>query len=195
MRFSFLVLIATLLIVTACSEEQSGITETQNAFWENIQQHCGNAYSGTLGDATPHYSAVANAETFTLHFFNCTENLTHIALHVDDNRSRNLMLTKTGHTLRLKHDHRYENGSEEEISQYGGEAPGTGLSHRQIFWADGFTARILPQRYDNFWFLDMMNETTFAYGVHWPKEGHSIRLEFDIANPIETPPAPWGYED
>lgn len=193
MRFTLGIIFSALVFFGACTDQKQELPPHQIEFWNTLQQHCGNAYAGSLGDATPYYSGVAHAEAFTLHFFNCTDSLTHIALHVDENRSRNLMLTITGHTLRLKHDHRYPNGIEEEISQYGGEAPGTGLSHRQIFWADGFTARILPQRYDNFWFLDIMDKETLAYGVHWPKEGHSIRLEFDITSPIAAPPSPWGY--
>lgn len=103
------------------------------------------------------------------------------------------MLTNMRGALRLKHDHRNQDGTEEVITQYGGDAPKPGLETRQIFQADNHTAHILPERADNFWFLDLMDENTLAYGVHWPKHGHSIRMEFDLSNPVDPPPAPWGY--
>lgn len=174
--------------------EEYGLSPVQQAFWDNVQEHCGNAYAGRVGDATPYYSAVAEAEQLRIHIRECSDSLTHISLHVDDNHSRNLMLTKTRTTLRLKHDHRYEDGTEEEISQYGGDAPAPGLETRQIFQADEHTESILPNRFDNFWFLHQMDDETFAYGVHWPKHGHSIRLEFDVSETVDAPPAPWGYE-
>lgn len=98
-----------------------------------------------------------------------------------------------GGTLRLKHDHRHPDGTEEEISQYGGDAPVPGLPTRQIFPADAHTSRILPERHDNFWFFDFVDEQTLQYGVHWPTAGHSVRFSFDLSSPVEPPPAPWGY--
>jgi hypothetical protein len=169
------------------------LSSEQLAFWDRIREHCGTAYRGKLADATPYYQTF-NADRIVIHFRNCTDTLTHISLHIDDNHSRNLLLTKANGTLRLKHDHRNPDGSEEEISQYGGDAPSPGLETRQIFEADEHTAEILPNRFDNFWFLDMMDEETLAYGVHWPKHGNSIRMEFDLSNPVEAPPTPWGYE-
>jgi len=172
---------------------QELLAPEQIAFWDNIQAHCGNAYRGKLADATPFYQTF-DADQIIIHVRNCTDTLTHISLHIDANHSRNLMLTKVNGTLRLKHDHRNPDGTEEEISQYGGDAPSPGLKTRQIFEADEHTAEILPNRFDNFWFLDIMDEQTLAYGVHWPKHGNSIRMEFDISSPVEAPPAPWGYE-
>ncbi|MCH8556311.1 MAG: hypothetical protein LAT84_00755 [Balneolia bacterium] len=169
------------------------LSSEQLAFWDNIREHCGKAYQGILGDATEYYLPFDDSNVI-LHVFNCEEDLTHLALHISDNRSRNLLLTQSEGTLRLKHDHRYEDGREEDITQYGGDAPQPGLAHRQIFHADEHTANILPLRFDNFWFLDIMDESTLAYGVHWPKQGHSIRIEFDTTEEVEAPPAPWGYD-
>jgi hypothetical protein len=168
------------------------LSPEQEAFWQNIREHCGSGFGGRLADATPYYQGIGDA-SITIHIRNCNDTLTHISLHIGDNHSRNLMLTRSGGILRLKHDHRNRDGSEEEITQYGGDAPAPGLETRQIFLADEHTANILPQRSDNFWFLDLMDEQTLAYGVHWPKYGHSIRLEFDLSVPVEHPPAPWGY--
>ena len=190
--------LSSLILILACGshieevETTSGITDEQQLFWENLQVHCGNAYQANNADATPFYQPFDESIT-RVHFFNCTDSLTHIALHIGDNHSRNLLLIKTENTLRLKHDHRNEDGTEEEITMYGGDAPRPGLETRQIFWADDHTADILPQRHDNFWFLDIMNDSTFAYGVHWPIQGNSIRIEFDITQTIDTPPTPWGY--
>ncbi len=191
---------ASLFLTSACADQSnpenpgnSQISSEQEAFWNALQEHCGNAYAGKIGDATPYYLPLDDS-ALVLHVFNCEDDLTHLALHIGEDRSRNLKLTKTDGTLQLKHDHRYESGEEEQISQYGGKAPKPGLETRQIFRADSHTTRILPDRFDNFWFLDFMDEKTLAYGVHWPKFGHSIRLEFDATQTVTPPPAPWGYD-
>ncbi|CAN5773653.1 hypothetical protein BH23GEM11_BH23GEM11_15960 [soil metagenome] len=166
----------------------------QNEFWERLTEHCGNAYAGEVAEVTPYYEGARNYDRLVAHWRECDEDRIHIAVHVDDNRSRNWILTREQGTILLKHDHRHEDGTEEDFTQYGGFAPVPGLPHRQIFWADEHTGAIYPDRSDNFWFMHFVVERdVFAYGVHWPLLGHSIRREFDLGTPVEAPPAPWGY--
>ncbi len=166
----------------------------QEAFWERLTEHCGNAYAGEVADVTAYYEGALNYERLVAHWRECDDERIHIAVHVDDDRSRNWLLTREEGTILLKHDHRDEDGVEEEFTQYGGLAPVPGLPHRQIFEADEHTGRLYPARSDNFWFMHFVEEkAVFAYGVHWPEHGHSIRREFDLSTPVETPPDPWGY--
>lgn len=176
-------------------DQNTELATEQQAFWQTLAGHCGNAYAGRVADYTPHYADVAEVDRMVLHIRECSDELIHTSLHMDGDHSRNLLLTRVDGTLQLKHDHRNPDGSEEEITRYGGMAPRPGLPERQIFEADEHTAEILPERFDNFWFMHFMDEQTFAYGVHWPKHGPSIRLEFDLSKSVEEPPAPWGYAD
>jgi hypothetical protein len=175
------------------SQEVNGPAEEQEAFWNALAAHCGNAYAGHVSDVTPYYRDGLEGRRMVAHFRECTGDRIHVAFHLDEDRSRNWIVTKELGTLRLKHDHRYENGAEAAVTQYGGDADRPGLPTRQIFRADTHTATILPDRADNFWFMDLIDANTLQYGVHWPRLGHSVRLEFDLSAPVETPPAPWGY--
>lgn len=168
--------------------------EAQEAFWATMQTHCGKAYAGRVDDATEYYRAGLEGKALVAHWRECSPTRIHIALHENEDRSRNWILTKADGVLRLKHDHRHEDGTEDEISQYGGDAPLPGLANRQIFRADAHTAQILPLRSDNFWFMHFVDEQTFHYGVHWPTVGHSVRLSFDLSTPVAAPPPPWGYK-
>ncbi len=178
----------------AADDGARALAPEQEAFWAALLAHCGNAYAGEVSDVTPYYEAGVAGRRAVIHFFDCTEDRIHVPFHLDDNHSRNWIVTRVDGTLRLKHDHRNPDGTEEEISQYGGDAPVPGLPTRQIFPADAHTARILPERADNFWFLDFIDEETLQYGVHWPTAGHSVRFSFDLSRTVATPPAPWGYE-
>lgn len=174
-------------------QEGRDLPAEQIAFWEALAAHCGNAYEGEVDDHTPYYEGSAEAEEILAHFVECDDERLHIAMHMDGDRSRNWVLTREGGTIYLRHDHRNEDGTREEFTDYGGPAPRPGLEHRQIFLADAHTAELYPERHDNFWFMDFMDEETFAYGVHWPEHGNSIRIHFDLSETVETPPMPWGY--
>jgi hypothetical protein len=178
----------------AGSDPVDHLEPEQQAFWNKLQSLCDRAFAGQVSDVTHYYRDALVGRKLVAHGVSCDDQRIHVALHVDDNRSRNWILTRVDGTIRLKHDHRYPDGTEEEISQYGGDAPVPGLPHRQIFPADSHTAEILPMRADNFWFMDFIDEHTFEYGVHWPKYGHSVRLAFDLSEPVDPPPLPWGYE-
>jgi hypothetical protein len=195
---------ALLLSLAACSPAAAPETEPpdavivvpaaeQDAFWAALTAHCGKAYGGQISDVTPHYQGNVGRAA-VIHFFDCSADRIHIPLHLDDDRSRNWILTRVNGTIRLKHDHRHADGTEDSVSQYGGDAPIPGLPTRQIFPADAHTASILPLRADNFWFFDFIRPDALQYGVHWPKMGHSIRYEFDLSTPVPAPPPPWGYE-
>jgi hypothetical protein len=197
--------VSALLALSACVADAEPETEAQardavaatavpeqDAFWATLTALCGNAYAGRISDATPYYRGSLAGDA-VMHVMDCSEDRIHIPFHLGDNRSRNWILTRVGGTIRLKHDHRHEDGTEDTVTQYGGDAPVPGLATRQIFPADAHTASILPDRRDNFWFLDFVNDTTLQYGVHWPRLGHSVRFEFDLSRPVEPPPRPWGY--
>jgi hypothetical protein len=189
-------LLPALVLVLACEapdREAEGPAPEQEAFWASLEAHCGEAYRGRVADVTPYYREGLEGREAMIHFFDCAPDRLHVAFHLDDDRSRNWILTRVEGSLRLKHDHRNPDGTEEEITQYGGDAPVPGLSTRQIFWADDHTAEILPERWDNFWFLDLVDPQTLEYGVHWPTMGHSVRFAFDLSEPVDPPAAPWGY--
>ncbi|MDQ2068660.1 hypothetical protein [Natronospira bacteriovora] len=188
-------LLPALLMANPALAGPETLPEEQRAFWERFQALCGQAFAGEISDVTHYYADGVEGREMRMQVMECEDDRIHAPFHIDDNHSRNWILTIVDGTIRLKHDHRYEDGTEEAISQYGGDAPTPGLPTRQIFPADEHTAEILPKRADNFWFFDFVDEDTLQYGVHWPKYGHSIRVEFDLSETIETPPRPWGYDD
>mgnify|MGYP002652099858 CR=1 FL=1 len=69
------------------------------------------------------------SETLVMHIRECSETEIRIPIHVGENRSRTWVATRQGEGLRLKHDHRHEDGSEDVLTQYGGDTDGavTGL--------------------------------------------------------------------
>jgi hypothetical protein len=195
MAASFLLLFCLLAGTShADSKPLDQLQPEQRAFWQQLESLCGQAFGGRVDDVTDYYRDALVGRELVAHGVSCSDGRIHVALHVDDDRSRNWTLTIVDGSIRLKHDHRHRDGAEEEISQYGGDAPAPGLPQRQIFPADAHTADILPERADNFWFMDFVDDDTFHYGVHWPKHGHSVRLAFDLSRPVTPPPLPWGYE-
>ena len=126
-------------------------------FWNNLQKHCGKAYEGSL--VLPENDPAFGGKRLTMHVRSCSANEIKVPFFVGDDKSRTWVFTLKDGLITLKHDHRHEDGSEDEVTQYGGSASNTGSATTQVFPADQFTASLLPRAASNVWSVNL-NETT-----------------------------------
>ena len=112
---------------------------------------------------------------------------------VGNDRSRTWVISRTAEGLHLKHEHSHEDGSEEEITQYGGDTSTSGSRSRQDFPADSHTASLVSTAANNIWGIEIRAGRTFVYSLRNGTTNRRVRLEFNLAEPIEElPPPPWG---
>ena len=143
-------------------------------------------------EGTAPSDAAFREQRLVMHVRACGENEIRIPFFVGENRSRTWVITRTATGLRLKHDHRHEDGTEDKVTQYGGDTAAAGTAQRQDFPADAFTAALIPAAATNIWTLMIEPGKTFGYGLRREAEGRRFRVEFDLAKPVANPPAPWG---
>ncbi len=166
----------------------------QDRFWNELRALCGQAFAGRMVEGTAPSDAAFGSQRMVMHVRACGDDVIKIPFHVGENRSRTWVITRTATGLRLKHDHRHEDGSEDEVTQYGGDTRDAGTAKRQEFYADEFTAALLPAAATNIWTMIVEPGKTFTYGLRREAEHRRFRVEFDLTQPVEPPPAPWGHE-
>jgi hypothetical protein len=154
-----------------------------------LRTHCDKAYEGRLIDPQPADSAM-RGQRLVMHVRGCADTV-RIPFHVGENRSRTWVFTRTAAGVRLKHDHRHEDGSEDRITQYGGDARDGGTATSMAFGADSLTATLIPAARTNVWTVDITS-TQFVYQLRREGTDRRFRVEFDLTTPIPLPPAPWG---
>lgn len=191
MRTRSLSLLIGVFFATSCAVPP---TSPADDFWRNLRALCGNAYEGKVIEGTAANDAAFKESRLVMHVRKCTDAEIWIALHVGENRSRTWVITRTPTGLRLKHDHRHEGGSEDKVTQYGGDHAAPGTATRQEFPADAFTAELLPAAKTNIWTMEIVPNRSFAYALRRDAEGRRFRIEFDLTTPVAAPPPPWGAE-
>lgn len=196
MRFASTSLLLLVLAATGCRAPQSSLTpsDPQEAFWQSLQSLCGQAFGGTLTEGSPADSAFAQ-NPLVMHVRHCEESTIRIPFHVGADRSRTWVLTRTDAGLRLKHDHRHEDGSEDAVTQYGGDTRSAGTATTQEFYADAYTADLLPAAATNVWTMAVVPGTSFAYALRREGTDRRVHVTFDLTRTVPAPPAPWGHED
>ena len=196
-RFRSLLVAIVILAVSGCSAtpESDGeavvYDDPQLVFWSNLQGLCGQAFEGRVVENVPPDGSF-DGQRLVMHVRTCEAGEVRIPFMVGEDRSRSWVVTTTAVGLRLKHDHRHEDGSEDAVTQYGGDAEGRGTSTLQEFAADSFTAELVPAAASNVWSLSLDPGVSFSYGLRRRDSDRRFRVEFDLTRPVTPPPPPWG---
>lgn len=168
-------------------------------FLARLATHCGQAFAGTI---TANEPAAENdpfeGKQLVMHVRECGDQEIKVPFHVGDDHSRTWVLTRTPEGLRLKHDHRHEDGSDDSVTMYGGDTAQAGTASRQEFPVDEFSKEMFKREgldvsTTNTWAMEIEPNQKFVYELARP--GRLFRVEFDLTRPVATPPAPWGHEE
>ena len=183
------------LLATACASGAPAPPAAQ--FLSAIAAMCGNAYGGRIVANDPVQPNDAfEGQTLVMHVRTCEPGRVLVPFHVGEDRSRTWVLTLQGDRIRLKHDHRHQDGTEDELTQYGGDSTAAGTATRQEFPVDQFSIDLFTRTNrtvsnTNTWAMEVHPGRTFAYELSRP--GRMFRVEFDLTKTVPSPPAPWGY--
>ncbi|WP_420430962.1 hypothetical protein [Hyphobacterium sp.] len=163
--------------------------------FDTLQTYCGQAFEGRVTSDDPRDADWAS-QTLVMHVRECSADEIRIPLHVGEDRSRTWVVTRTDDGFRLKHDHRHEDGSEDVLTQYGGDSS-TVTATRIEFPADAFSRDLFVREgieasAQNVWLMEIDSES-FTYGLDRPDR--TFRAAFDLSEPVSAPPPPWGFED
>lgn len=186
-----------LLAMTLALAAPAQAFDEADALFGKLKALCGQAFSGRLVTTDPRDKDMAS-KTLVMHVRTCTDDAIAIPFHVGDDRSRTWRITRTDAGLRLKHDHRHEDGTPDAVTMYGGDTMTPGTATRQDFPADAetkamFVANKLEASVTNVWSIELQPGTLFAYELN--RENRHFRIEFDLSKPVPAPPRPWGAPD
>lgn len=171
-------------------------TAAEPSLFERLSAHCGQAFAGSVTSDDPRDADFASAR-LVMHVRDCAEDEMRVPFHVGEDRSRTWVITRLEDgRLRLKHDHRHEDGSEDVLTQYGGETLAAPAGERAAFPADAesralFQREGIPASMANTWSL-IVTEQAFIYALDRPDR--HFRAQFDLTQPVDTPPPPWGAD-
>jgi hypothetical protein len=174
-----------------------------DGFFANLRSLCGQAYAGRL---VTNEAADADmvGKPMVMHVATCSDSEIRVPFHVGTDgggwdRSRTWVISRTANGLRLKHDHRHEDGSHDAVTMYGGDTAVPGSATAQAFPVDAesiamFRREGLVRSVTNVWTVEVAPGARFAYQLRRTGENaRHFRVEFDLTRRVDAPPAPWGY--
>ncbi|HYG47180.1 MAG TPA: hypothetical protein VD846_04475 [Allosphingosinicella sp.] len=172
----------------------AAVEAPRDRFFQGLAALCGKAFEGRIASPPVEADSAFAGKRLVMHVRSCTDDQIRMPFNVGEDRSRTWVVTRTAAGLRLKHDHRHADGSEDKLTQYGGDSVAAGTAVRQEFPADGFSKALfarenIPASATNVWAMEV-DGRTFAYELRRP--GRFFRVEFDLTHPVAPPPAPWG---
>lgn len=188
------ILFASLMALMMSPLGASESADPADEFWSSLSDLCGRAFEGELVEAPEGEDDFAG-KRLVMHVRACSDDVIRIPFMVGEDRSRTWVLTRRDGRVELKHDHRHEDGSHDEVTMYGGTATNTGTAQAQYFPADQETRELIEPAFSNVWTMRVSPGETFTYGLWRLGTPRVFRIDFDLSEAIEPPPAPWGWED
>ncbi|MGA9580807.1 MAG: hypothetical protein WBR13_02425 [Allosphingosinicella sp.] len=187
---------ALLAALLAGCTTPSAVESPRDRFFAGLASLCGKAFEGRIASPPVEADSAFAGKRLVMHVRSCAKDEIRIPFHVGEDRSRTWVVSRTGAGLRLKHDHRHSDGSEDKLTRYGGDTLGEGTERRQEFPADAFSRAMfvrenIPVSSTNVWAMEA-DGRTFAYELRRPER--FFRVEFDLSKPVAPPPPPWGAE-
>ncbi len=160
------------VLITACnsntekqeaSSENEVIVSVESAFFQSLANRCGDVYFGeTVYPDDPDHELYGAKLKMSIE--SCTENELRIPFQVNEDQSRTWILTLSDEGLLFKHDHRYDDGTPHDLTNYGGWAADGGSATRMSFPADAETAEMLPEAATNVWTMELdLENNQFTY--------------------------------
>ncbi|MGK2857305.1 MAG: hypothetical protein ACSLFQ_08870 [Thermoanaerobaculia bacterium] len=189
-RIHILFLALVPLVFTSCRTTDVAPASGEK-FWAELRGLCGKSFEGRLAEGTDPSDAEFGRQRLVMQVRQCSASEIRVPFHAGDDHSRTWVLIRTESGFRLKHDHRHEDGSEDEVTWYGGDTREIRDDYALEFHADAHTASMLPASATNIWTMSIDPGKSFSYALRREASGRRFRVEFDLTRPVPDPPAPW----
>jgi hypothetical protein len=175
-----------LTLLAGCSTIAPAPPTPATQFFESFAALCGKSFAGKLVAGDVSDSDFAKARMLA-HARECSDKEIRISFDVGEDRSRTWIITKVGDGLRLKHRHMLKDGTEDPVSQYGGDTVMAGTAKRQEFPADDYSKQMFVREgrqvsTSNVWAFEIESGQSFTYELARP--GRLFRVEFDLKQPL-----------
>lgn len=167
--------------------------EAPDAFFAQLKSLCGKAFLGAVHKDT------ADSETYRgkdviLHIRDCSDTQIKMPMHVGDNSSRILILTKSADGIRLQHDHRHHDGTSDDLTLYGGTTKSMGTANQQDFPVNAETHKMfvdadIERSLSNVWSIKVHPGDYAMYQLKRPTL--DFQIKFDLNKQVKNPPQAW----
>lgn len=164
-------------LIVAASAPAASTATPQDEFFARLRAFCGQTLAGRMATDDPADAAFRQPIRATVA---CGQDEVRIPVAVGEDRSRTWIVRRTANGLSLKHDHRHADGTEDAVSNYGGETAASGTAERQDFPADAFSKDLFTREnrqvsLTNVWALELKSGG-LAYELNRPNRHFRIEL-------------------
>jgi hypothetical protein len=155
-------------------------------FFQRLSTLCGKSFGGKMIAGNESDASFATAD-LQAHARECSAKEIRIAFDVGEDRSRTWIITRTDGGLRLKHRHMLKDGTEDPVSQYGGDTAAAGTPARQEFPVDEYSKAMFTKEgrtvsNTNVWAFEVEPGKALVYELARP--GRLFRVSFDLGKPL-----------
>ncbi|WP_114748907.1 hypothetical protein [Pleomorphovibrio marinus] len=167
-----------LWVLVSCTSTSDPVSNPKQGFFDQLSLLCGQSFPGYIA-----FPEGSDAQ-LRMEIQSCNDTEIRIPFQIDENKSRTWVIQISEKGLLLKHDHRKEDGSLDERTDYGGWAHDAGSVEQQFFLADAYTGKLIPEGISNQWYMQVNKEKKeFVYYLE-RETGPRFKAVFDLSQAV-----------
>lgn len=178
-------LVICLMTITSFAQKT---IDNPKKFLASLATHCGKAYAGQI--VSPNVPADFKDKELLMKVISCKEEEVKISFFVGEDLSRTWVFTLENGLVKLKHDHRHQDGTPDDITMYGGTATNTGFADMQFFPSDQETVDMMSTIAGNVWWVTI-KDNKYTYNLKRVDSTGYFSASFDLSNEVKTDKMPW----
>ena len=172
----------TLSLALVLISFSSSFSQDYKQFFDAMSSLCGQSFEGV--PVLPEERNPMAGERLVVHFSECSSTELRLPFHVGENTSRTWILSLSEEGLLFKHDHRHEDGTPDDVTNYGGWANEEGSTTQQFFPADDFTKELLPRNPNQTWSFAIDEENQELHYMLYSRGNLWFKATFDLSKPL-----------
>jgi hypothetical protein len=166
-------------LLPGCNTAKPAAGPVALSFYKQLRLLCGKRINGMVL-----YPAGAEAPfrglEIRLEIAQCSDREIRMPIYIDNKVYRTLIVgqDQTGYTLR--HENKRPNGTQADISMYGGHTTDAGTGYLLIFPADGYTKQLMGPELNYVWSLAFNSERTTLSYMAESNGKLNLQLDFNL---------------
>jgi hypothetical protein len=158
-------------------------TPVTSSFYQQLKMHCGQKLTGVVlypsGKEAPFQGM-----PIWLELVACSDKEIRMPIYINQKIYRTLVLSQDKTHYTLRHENKRPDGTQAEISMYGGQTTGKTDNYLLLFPADGYSRQLLGAELNYAWSLGFNSDkSTLSYMIE--NDGKlTLQIDFDFNQPV-----------
>jgi hypothetical protein len=159
-------------------------SKAETSFYQQLKQHCGQKLNGEVLYPTGK-EAPFRGMPIWLELEKCSDKEIRMPININQKIYRTLILSQDKTNFTLRHENKRADGTQAEISMYGGQTADIKDTYLLLFPADGYSRQLLGAELNYAWSLAFNSDKSILSYMIENNGKLTLQIDFSLTKPLD----------